>query len=94
MNKLIISSLMLVSMITFSVPGQVMHWGDLASIKRELIEDKARAFLFFLPLSLKGLSSVKLSILFADVSFLCKTTTFLFDKPFESVACNTNSFPF
>ena len=45
MNKLIISSLMLVSMITFSVPGQVMHWGDLASIKRELIEDKARAFL-------------------------------------------------
>ena len=45
MNKLIISSLMLVSMITLSVPGQVMHWGDLASIKRELIEDKARAFL-------------------------------------------------
>ncbi|MEI8645418.1 hypothetical protein P4S60_07355 [Pseudoalteromonas sp. Hal040] len=45
MNKLIISSLMLVSMITFSAPGQVMHWGDLASIKRELIEDKARTFL-------------------------------------------------
>ena len=45
MNKLIISSLMLVSMIAFSAPDQVMHWRDLASIKSELIEDKARTFL-------------------------------------------------
>jgi len=32
-------------MIAFSAPDQIMHWGDLASINSELIEDKARTFL-------------------------------------------------